>query len=324
MPAPKVATVDAFFAKLGDAERPHMEALRALSLAEAKKAGLVEGLKWNWPAYMSPRGGMVWTLQCFKKHGSLRFPVRFFADHRAEVDAAGYEAIEGALKLTWAQTLPKSLVTKLLRARVRDFEEGNTAWSEATTSTAKVAKVPTARADRTGAKAGTTTWVALLRAVNVGGFTLEMADVRAVCERAGFTEVRTYIASGNVVLRKAGDERKVKREIEAALIQLAGKPVSVVVRSGAELCAVLAENPFVDTEPNRVIVLFLDEPPPRDVAKTAKNKKGERIALGSREIYIDYSAVGGQGKSKLQLAAAKTGTGRNVNTVAKLVGMAKG
>lgn len=135
MPAPKVATVDAFFAKLSDTERPHLEALRALSLIEAKKAGLVETLKWNWPAYTSPSGRMVWTLQSFKKHCSLRFPVRFFADHRAEVEAAGYEAIGGALKLTWGQELPKPLITKLLRARIRDFEAGNTAWSERTSST---------------------------------------------------------------------------------------------------------------------------------------------------------------------------------------------
>lgn len=63
--------------------------------------------------------------------------------------------------------------------------------------------------------------------------------------------------------------------------------------------------------------------PPADVLKTAKNVQGERIALGQREIYIDYTDVGGQGKSKLQLPAAKTGTGRNINTVAKLAVMAK-
>lgn len=143
MPAPKVASVDAFFAQLGDTERPHLEALRALSLAEAKKAGLTEALKWNFPAYTSPGGvGMVWTLQCFKKHCSVRFPVRFFEAHRAEVAAAGYEAIEGACKLTWDQPVPKTLLTKLLRARIRDFEAGNTAWSEPTASPAKAKMAP--------------------------------------------------------------------------------------------------------------------------------------------------------------------------------------
>lgn len=135
--------------------------------------------------------------------------------------------------------------------------------------------------------------------------------------------MRTYIASGNIVLRKAGDEKKVKREIEAALAKLAGKPVGVIVRTEAELMDVLAKNPFADAAPNRVIVLFLDETPPADAVKTAKNVQGERIALGKRELYVDYTGAGGQGKSKLLLAAAKTGTGRNLNTVAKLAEMAK-
>jgi uncharacterized protein YdhG (YjbR/CyaY superfamily) len=149
MPSPKVANVDAFFAKLGDAERQHLETLRALSLAEAKKAGLVETLKWNWPTYTPSSGpGMVWMLQCFKKHCSLRFPMRFFADHRAEVAAAGYEAIEGALKLPWEQKVPKALVTKLLRARIRDFEAGNTAWSEPTPSAAKAPRSGAATSKR--------------------------------------------------------------------------------------------------------------------------------------------------------------------------------
>ena len=168
------------------------------------------------------------------------------------------------------------------------------------------------------------TWVALLRAVNVGGFTLEMAAVRAACEGAGFSNVRTYIASGNVVLRKAGDERKVQREVEAALTKLAGKPVDVLVRTGAELETLLAKNPFAKSAPNRVVVLFLDDAPPADVLKTAKKVQGERIALGKREIYVDYTDVGGQGKSKLQLSGPKKCTGRNINTVAKLAAMAKG
>ncbi len=167
------------------------------------------------------------------------------------------------------------------------------------------------------------TWVALLRAVNVGGFTLEMAAVRAACEAAGLLDVRTYIASGNVVLRKAGDEKKVKREVEAALTKLAGKQVDVLVRTGAELETILAKNPFTKSAPNRVVVLFLDEAPPADLLTTAKNVQGERIALGKREIYIDYTEVGGQGKSKLQLSGPKKCTGRNINTVAKLAEMTK-
>lgn len=188
----------------------------------------------------------------------------------------------------------------------------------------KVTGTPGSRAaDHADPEAESETWVALLRAVNVGGLTLKMADVRAACEHARFSDVRTYIASGNVVLRKAGDGRQVKRELEAALNKLAGRPVGVVVRSGAELEEVLAGNPFADAAPNQVIVLFLDDAPHVDAVASAKNQQGERIALGKREIYIDYTAVGGQGRSKLQVAAAKVGTGRNVNTITKLVEMAK-
>ena len=170
------------------------------------------------------------------------------------------------------------------------------------------------------------TWVALLRAVNVGGTgKLPMADLRALCERAGFADVRTYIASGNVVLRGTDGEKQVKAKLEAALEAYAGKPVGVMVRSGAELAAALAANPFADAAPNRVLVVFLDAAPPADALASAKHQDGERIALGRREIYVDYSAAaGGMGASKLQIPAAKLGTGRNLNTVAKLAEMAAG
>lgn len=167
------------------------------------------------------------------------------------------------------------------------------------------------------------TWVALLRAVNVGGFTLPMAELRALCERAGFSEVRTYIASGNLLLRDNGSEKAIKTKLEAVLHAHAGKPVGVVLRSGAELQAVIDANPFADAESNRVIVFFLDAAPATDALANVKNHAGERIALGTREIYVDYTATGGQGQSKLQIPAAKTGTGRNLNTVAKLAEMAR-
>jgi uncharacterized protein (DUF1697 family) len=167
------------------------------------------------------------------------------------------------------------------------------------------------------------TWVALLRAVNVGGTgKLAMAELRALCERAGFADVRTYIASGNVVLRGAGAEAQVKRKLEAALQAHAGKPVGVMVRSGAELQAALAANPFADAAPNRVLAIFLDAAPPPDALDSVRNRNGERIALGRREIYVDYTGCGGMGRSRLQIPAAKSGTGRNVNTLAKLAEMA--
>lgn len=61
-------------------------------------------------------------------------------------------------------------------------------------------------------------------------------------------------------------------------------------------------------------------PPPSDTVKALTGQKHEDVRLGVREIYIHYP--GGQGQSKLKIPAAKTGTARNMNTVAKLAAMA--
>ncbi|MBP3982834.1 DUF1697 domain-containing protein [Pseudoxanthomonas helianthi] len=169
------------------------------------------------------------------------------------------------------------------------------------------------------------TFIALLRAVNVGGTgKLPMEDLRALCAKAGFRDVRTYIASGNVVLRGGKDERQVKQALEAALQAYAGKPVGVLVRSVAQMREALDANPFADSAPNRVVAIFLDEVPPAGALDQAKGLRNERVALGTREIYVDYRDVDGMRDSKLQIPAAKAGTARNMNTVAKLVEMAGG
>lgn len=165
------------------------------------------------------------------------------------------------------------------------------------------------------------TYVALLRAVNVGGTgKLPMAELRALCEEAGFADVRTYIASGNVVLRSASTARQVQEALETALERHAGKPVGVLVRTGAEMAAVLAANPFSKTAPNRTVAIFLDQAPPANALDAASGRNGEEMALGKREIYVHYGA--GMADSKLRIPAAKAGTARNLNTVAKLAAMA--
>jgi uncharacterized protein (DUF1697 family) len=167
----------------------------------------------------------------------------------------------------------------------------------------------------------TTAYIALLRAVNVGGTgKLPMTELAKMCEAAGFAKVKTYIASGNVVFTSSLGEAKVKAALEAAMELYAGKPVGVMVRTAAEMAAVRDANPFPDAPGNRVIAIFLDESPPKDAANHATQRKDEEIALGSREIYVRYDE--GMGESKLKIPAAKTGTGRNMNTVAKLAEMA--
>jgi uncharacterized protein (DUF1697 family) len=167
------------------------------------------------------------------------------------------------------------------------------------------------------------TFIALLRAVNVGGTgKLPMTELKRMCEAAGFTAVRTYIASGNVVFDSKKSAPQVKAALEAALLQYAGKPVQVLVRTAPELAEVLAGNPFPQAAPNRTVAIFLDSAPPADTLEKLSGQKDEEVELGKREIYVHYGE--GMGQSKLKIRAASEGTARNINTVAKLVQMASG
>jgi uncharacterized protein (DUF1697 family) len=166
-----------------------------------------------------------------------------------------------------------------------------------------------------------TKYVALLRAVNVGGTgKLPMSDLKAICVAAGFSKVQTYIASGNVVFACDAGAGKVKSDLEARLRAYAGKPIGVVVRTAAEMAAVLSANPFPNAAPARTVAIFLDGPPPADALARATGVKNEQMRLGRREIFVHYAD--GIGKSRLNIPAAKAGTARNMNTVAKLVEMA--
>ena len=166
-----------------------------------------------------------------------------------------------------------------------------------------------------------TSYIALLRAVNVGGTgKLPMTELKALCEKCGFIKVKTYIASGNVVFQSKLPEAKVKSTLEAALADYAGKPVGAMVRTAAEMAAVLAANPFTDKPANITIAIFLDAAPPANFVDAISNQAGEQLRPGVREIYVYYPE--GQGQSKLKIPAAKNGTARNINTVAKLAEMA--
>ena len=165
-----------------------------------------------------------------------------------------------------------------------------------------------------------TSFIALLRAVNVGGTgKLPMNELKTMCEAAGFEKVQTYIASGNVVFDSRKTAAQVKLLLEKALGAYAGKPVDVLVRTGPELAAVLANNPYPEAAPNRTVAIFLDEAPASDALDTVRGRKDEQLALGTREIYVHYGE--GMGQSKLTIPAAKSGTARNINTISKLAGM---
>jgi uncharacterized protein (DUF1697 family) len=165
------------------------------------------------------------------------------------------------------------------------------------------------------------TYIALLRAVNVGGTgKLPMATLKAMCAAEGFAKVQTYIASGNVVFVAKQAESKVKAALENRLQAFAGKPVGVVVRTADEMRAVLESNPFPDSPPNSTVAIFLDRAPPPDPLANIRGQNGEAIGIGLREYYVAYGA--GMARSKLRIPGAIGGTARNINTIKKLAELA--
>ncbi|AVA20798.1 MULTISPECIES: DUF1697 domain-containing protein [unclassified Rhizobium] len=165
-------------------------------------------------------------------------------------------------------------------------------------------------------------YVALLRAVNVGGTgALPMADLKALCEETGFTDVKTYIQSGNVLFRSDKAEATVQKDLEKALALKMGKSPGVLLRSRRELEAAAEGSPFPHAKPNYLLVNFLPEPAPDDALDKLVAPDGEEVHIAGREIYVHYPD--GSGRSKLKLPALKAGTSRNLNTVRKLAEMAR-
>jgi uncharacterized protein (DUF1697 family) len=167
-----------------------------------------------------------------------------------------------------------------------------------------------------------TVFIALLRAINVGGTgMLPMKELAEMCTDLGFEKVRTYIQSGNVVFESALSEKCVRAKLEQVLAARMGKKIDVLVRTAPELRSILNANPFPDAQPARVAVVFMSNPMANGLVDTLVGPGGEEVRRGKREIYIHYP--NGMGQSKLKLPPIDGGsTARNINTVAKLVAMA--
>ena len=125
---PKRSSVDDFLAHLNDIQRPHLEALRQLSLDADPEAR--EELKWNLPVYVRGENTNLWMLQAFKNHCSLRFPPPFFATQKVAVDAAGYEPGAGFVKLPYDGELPTELLKALMQARLEEYAATGAGWND--------------------------------------------------------------------------------------------------------------------------------------------------------------------------------------------------
>jgi uncharacterized protein (DUF1697 family) len=176
---------------------------------------------------------------------------------------------------------------------------------------------------------------ALLRAINVGGNNrIKMADLRALLEGLGHTDVETYLQSGNVAFTPADPKAKesaVRAQLEQAVTDEFGLTIDVMVRTHRELAAVLALHPFGDRtdDPKQLHVSFLHEVPEPERAKSLEPPAGEDIELAvhGRELYL-YTPQG-LGRTKLSSAVIDRklgvrGTARNWRTVAELTKLTEG
>ncbi len=173
--------------------------------------------------------------------------------------------------------------------------------------------------------------VVLLRGINLGSRNrISMPKLRELLENAGFDDVKTYLQSGSVVLSSSKKADDVRRRCERLLSTELGLDIDVVVRSRAQLAAVVKRNPLgkVAKNPKRYQVSFLASKPSAAVVKRVKDAavEPEQVAVSGREIYAWHPE--GVARSKLwALLAGKqlgvTATARNWTTVTKLLELAE-
>ena len=177
---------------------------------------------------------------------------------------------------------------------------------------------------RLGQADGQVRRVALLRGINLAGSrTLSMADLRDVACGLGWTEVATHLQSGNLLFTSAGTDAELVGRLTAALCERFGMGIDVVVRTGKQLRRLVAEHPFADGDPSRVVIACSDRPVSTEAAAKLAGlaTPNERIKVAGADIYADFPD--GQARSKLaaQLVSAlkpATGTARNLRTMTKL------
>ena len=177
-----------------------------------------------------------------------------------------------------------------------------------------------------------TTYIALLRGINVGGRALvSMSHLRRSLTDLGLADVRTLIQSGNVVFRDNRKPDALERLLEGHAQKTLGRPITFFVRTAAELDDVIARNPFPEEakrDPGHLVVTFLKTAPPRAALRAleAAISGPETIAASGKQLFIVYPA--GIGRSRLtnkliEDKLATSGTARNWNTILKLAAMTR-
>jgi uncharacterized protein (DUF1697 family) len=175
--------------------------------------------------------------------------------------------------------------------------------------------------------------ISMLRGVNLAGHNqIKMETLRALYEKLGMQQSRTYVQSGNVVFKTSErDLKKLRKRLEDGIERSFGFRSEVILRTTAELREAVANNPFATRrgiEPGKLLVTFLADEPDIEARKKVLAMKSdpEELRIAGRELYIYFP--NGMGRSKLSwTAVAKAlgtvGTGRNWNSVTKLLAMAE-
>ncbi|GAB4425053.1 MAG: DUF1697 domain-containing protein [Anaerolineae bacterium] len=171
-------------------------------------------------------------------------------------------------------------------------------------------------------------YVALLRAINVGGHNVKMAHLRRLFGEMGFVDVETYIASGNVIFAAPeGDAGALERRIEESLEAALGYPVATFLRTPPELAAIAAYDPFESTElaahGHSLYVSFVAQPPTGEGIEQllAHTSAVDEFHVAGREVYwlcrVKSSESNFSG-ARLEKALGAAATMRNITTVRKL------
>jgi uncharacterized protein (DUF1697 family) len=176
--------------------------------------------------------------------------------------------------------------------------------------------------------AAPTRYVALLRGINLGkARQIGMPRLTEILTQRGYADVRTHLRSGNVVLESPLGEAELAADVRRAIEEEFGFDVPVVVRTGAELAAIVQGDPFATeaTDPARYLVTFMAEPPPPDKVDALPPADVGGYLVRGRELYLWLP----DGIANTPLASwnwdkllGVAGTARNWNTVTKLAELA--
>jgi uncharacterized protein (DUF1697 family) len=176
-------------------------------------------------------------------------------------------------------------------------------------------------------------YISILRGINVSGQKkILMTDLKVLYEALGFTDVVTYIQSGNVIFKgKKETDSKIAEKIETAMQKKYKFEVPVIIRSFEEIEKVLSSNPFLkkkSTDVERLHVTFLEESPSKENLEAVRKYdfSPDEFIVDGKEVYLH--APGGYGNTKLSNTFFENklkvkATTRNWKTVNKLAELAK-